>query len=228
MALPYTFSAGANAVAAEVNDNFLYCKNIYHHGNNVMMGKTGTIWIPVIINNVNDTPDVYLEMWGKPAGTSATVFNHGMLVDHYHYINATQGETNSTWQTANATKNLKVLNIGEANAVGQISGGAVATADAPVVQSLVAYTNVPQAVQIWIDGTEYTATIGNPNGKGSGMYDAGNADWGNSSGVAWDTGVLNLSSLITWTAGLHYIELKETGGEGGTLIYHASVNSGHE
>lgn len=85
-------------------------------------------------------------------------------------------------------------------------------------------TDVPRNVEIWIDGTEYTATIGDPNAKGGTMYNAGTDDWGVNSTTEWNTGKLDLSNLIDWTVGEHYIEFK-CGAVGGRLLYSLYINN---
>lgn len=173
--------------------------NIYNHGGNVLVGKNGKIYIPVYINNATGEREVRLAIWGKAAGASSTALNHG-ISQHTHDATATpQVDAN------NVTISVTVAATGV---------------------NLIPYTGVPQAVQIWIDGTEYTGSIGDENSKGATMYDSANEDWGINGTTEWDTGWLTLDSEISWTAGWHYIELKETGGTGGVLIYQVSVNAG--
>lgn len=206
----------SNASSNDANDVL----NIFQHGGNVTVGKNGTIYIPVIINNVSGTKNVYLYLYGRKASADSTNFNHGMLVDHTHYILSTAGSSGSTSYAGGTTYDGVVLDRGD-NTDTRVSVGELReTSD-------ITLGDVPQAVQIWIDGTEYTATIDDPNGKGATMYDGTNDDWGVDGTTEWSTGRLNLSSLITWTAGEHYIELKETGGTGGVLVYHVVVNTGY-
>lgn len=190
--------------------------NIYQHGNNVLMGKNGTIYVPVYINNASGTRNVKIALWGKAAGTSATAMVHGAS-EHQHSETHTHMFNNANGQ---AQAESQTINGGFTGTMTSVAGGSATYSNG------ILYTNVPQAVQIWIDGSEYTPTIDDPNGKGATMYDSTNDDWGTNGTTAWDTGWLDLSSLISWTAGWHYIELKETGGTGGTLIYHVAVNTG--
>jgi len=267
--------------------------NVYSHGGNVLVGKTGTVYLPVYINNADGVRNVKLALWGKAAGASATALTHG-VGEHTH-----TGSTSGSDPTDNTGTNV------------------------------VADTAVPEYVQIWIDGTEYTNPIGDPNNKDTvstisvadastysgspGSYTVaksftgldgvcrylflnlghnsssgttycrvkfyfddetsfttaaqshtGNnplytaktfensyatktvtqidveinganslckdvyvySGWGVDGTTAWDTGWLTLTSVISWTAGWHYIELKETGGIGGTLIYQIGINVG--
>ena len=84
-------------------------------------------------------------------------------------------------------------------------------------------TSVPQEVTIWIDGVEKTATIGDANSKGATMYDSTNDDWGIDGTTEWNTGELDLTSLITWSVGEHYIELR-CAGTGGRLLGNIYIN----
>lgn len=82
-----------------------------------------------------------------------------------------------------------------------------------------ATTDVPQNVKIIIDGTDRTAAIGNPNAKPSSMYNSTSDYWGNSTGVEWDTGQLDITSYVDLTVEEHYIEFQENDGEGGKLLF---------
>ncbi len=282
--------------------------NAYHTGGNVIIGKEGSIRFPVIINNDTGLKNVYLYLRGMKTGAFTNMTNHG-IPEHTH-----TATTTATSGASSAT--VTVNNVGT---------------------NIVADTAVPKAVQILIDGTIVTTTIGDPNGKGATMYagsthtplsaeitvnatgatlyytqnfdkadvasvtfnlradgsatgvfgyvifyysDATNSgatttrnvtgttnndftennpqggkmvtkiefyayqngsgseyitpktvtfdsSWGVDGTTEWDTGRLDLSSVISWTAGEHYIELKEHGMVGGTLIYQVCVNTGY-
>ena len=75
----------------------------------------------------------------------------------------------------------------------------------------------PKGVQIWIDGVDVTAVVGDPNSKGSPDWDDAKKLWGATGTKAWTSGMLDLSSVANWTLGEHSIELVETGGAGGNL-----------
>ena len=72
-------------------------------------------------------------------------------------------------------------------------------------------------VEIWIDGQDVTASIGDPNGKGSPHWNAETKKWGATGTEAWSSGPLDLSNVANWTLGEHTLEFKETGGAGGDL-----------
>ena len=72
-------------------------------------------------------------------------------------------------------------------------------------------------VEIWIDDQEVTASVGDPNGKGSPHWDAANKKWGATGTEPWSTGPLDLSNVANWTLGEHRVQFKETGGAGGDL-----------
>ena len=323
-----TISNGSPATALDV-------LNIYQHGGNVLMGKSGTIYVPVYINNVTGDTNVKLALWGRTAGESATEMGHGVS-GHNHGVlqvktnTSSYGELqayNSTanpWETPASDKKLKIIN-GDNTGQTNIGRDGYSTS--------LPYTAVPSGVEIWIDGSDYSASIGNPNSKsnyhydrtvsigveytslsttpdsvvrrdtvstyvktcsismytsaGSHVYGAikftyddastfttatatktgmgyeeypftnpspsklvteiewrGWADvtssehyivnnyvedlyaWGDDGTTEWDSGWLDLTSTITWTAGWHYIELKETGDTGGILIYQVGINTG--
>lgn len=196
--------------------------NVFHSNGNTLIGKNGTHYIPVYVNNVVGDRTIKLALWGRAAGASATAMVHGTSRHYHGNLLLNQGSTFAIDAGYGAAASYLAQNI-------QISGGdqsgSTKIGDDSYSTSI-PYTAVPQAVQIWIDGSEYTATIDDPNGKGATMYDSANDDWGIDGTTAWDTGWLNLSALISWTAGWHYIEIKETGGTGGVLVYVLRTNTG--
>ena len=72
-------------------------------------------------------------------------------------------------------------------------------------------------VEIWIDGQEVTASVGDPNGKGLPHWNAETKKWGGTGTEAWSSGPLDLTNVANWTLGEHTVEFKETGGAGGDL-----------
>jgi hypothetical protein len=72
-------------------------------------------------------------------------------------------------------------------------------------------------VEIWIDGQEVTASVGDPNGKGSPHWNAETKKWGATGTESWSSGPLDLSNVANWTLGEHTLKFKETGGAGGDL-----------
>ena len=200
-------------------------RNLFSGHGNVLVGQSGVIWLPIPIDNTNGARSVKLWLWGKKAGASANVINHGSP-RHYHgqlqmyfYRSSSPDlvtdwdDSGPAWETSNESTSRFDWRFsgGDSNGSGNVGDSDYNTT--------IPYTAVPQAVQIWIDGSEYTATIGDPNSKGATMYDSANDDWGVDGSTEWETGELDLSSVISWTAGVHYLELKETGGTGGTLIW---------
>ena len=75
----------------------------------------------------------------------------------------------------------------------------------------------PKGIEIWVDNQEVTPVVGDPNGKGSPLWDEENQKWGQDGLTAWGTGPLDLTSAANWTLGEHTVELRETGGAGGEL-----------
>lgn len=197
--------------------------NIYQHGGNVLQGRNGTVFIPVIINNASGVRNVYLYVYGKATGAGLTSSVHGVS-RHYHGflgIKAVTGNTRISTQSGSS---------GADDEYHTITSGDNGTNDGqigdPNTSLSLAYTNVPKTVKIYVDGVDKTSTIGDPNGKGATKYDSGSQSWGVNGSTIWDTGRLDLTSVITWTAGEHRIELVESGGFGGVLIYHCAVNTG--
>lgn len=193
-----TLTAGSTANVYDV-------LNIFHaYVDKEVPATNGQVRIPVIINNVTGQRDVYLYLRGLKANIASELHSHS------HNHGGTTGTTApASANGANASHNHSI------------------STDATTAGVIVNGTSVPQAVQIFIDGVEYTPTIGDPNGKGATMYDSINADWGINGTTEWDTGRLNLTSLISWTAGEHYIEIKETGGTGGRINALVSINTGY-
>ena len=72
-------------------------------------------------------------------------------------------------------------------------------------------------VEIWVDGQDVTASVGDPNGKGSPHWNEETKKWGATGTEAWSSGPLDLTNVANWTLGEHTIEFKETGGAGGDL-----------
>ncbi|MBM4353953.1 MAG: hypothetical protein FJ109_09210 [Deltaproteobacteria bacterium] len=95
-------------------------------------------------------------------------------------------------------------------------GGTGWFAQKPPVPGIV-HAMYPKGVQIWVDGVDVTAAVGDPHGKGTPAWDKAKQLWGETGTAAWSSGMLDLSSVAAWTLGEHIIELRETGGAGGNL-----------
>ena len=72
-------------------------------------------------------------------------------------------------------------------------------------------------IEIWLDGQNVTAQVGDPNGKGAPHYNATTNTWGVGGTERWSSGPLDLSGATNWTLGEHTLEFKDTGGAGGDL-----------
>jgi hypothetical protein len=173
----------------------------YHGDSHVV--PTGQKRIYVHIENTTGDRNVFLYLYGEDT----------TLVEAEH--------THAVGSLANGAIGNCAGIVG-ANACGHghnVSGSTAVTGN--VFDSL---NDVPQAVQIWIDGVNYTADIGDQNSKGATMYDSLNNDWGIDGTTEWNTGKLDLSDIIDWTAGEHYIEFKCTSVIGGRLLYSLYIN----
>jgi hypothetical protein len=79
-------------------------------------------------------------------------------------------------------------------------------------------SEIPQGVEIWIDGQNVTTAIGDQQGKGAPAW-TGTA-WGADGTTPWATGRLDLSQVSDWGVGEHTVQFKNTGDSGGRLQYH--------
>jgi hypothetical protein len=177
--------------------------NIKSYNNDTHVLPNGQKKIYVHINNANEPRNVFLYLYGLKANIPTA--------EHLH--------------AATGLSNSSIGNCASPAGGNACGHGHTITGSTDNYTGLTNSTSVPQAVQIWIDGTEYTATIDDPNAKGATMYDSVNDDWGVDGTTEWNTGKLNLTSVISWTAGEHYIEFKETGGTGGRLLYNLYINN---
>lgn len=199
--------------------------NVYQHGGNAIIGKGGVLYIPVIINNTSGVRNVYLYLYGRKRGPSSGLSNQGGGDAHYHDMDTADNKFDLVGSGPPTTYVFGSSGVTFSTNPSALSSGSKVTTG--ILNNTVTDTNVPKDVEIWIDGVEYTGTIGDPNGKGATMYDNVNADWGVNGTTEWSTGRLNLTSVISWTAGEHYIEIKENGSIGGTLVYQVMVNVGY-
>jgi hypothetical protein len=81
--------------------------------------------------------------------------------------------------------------------------------------------SIPKGVQIWVDGEDQTAAIGDQQGKGSPAW-TGTA-WGGDGATPWETGRLDISQIIDWGVGEHKVEFKTTGDSGGRILFYVYI-----
>ncbi len=81
----------------------------------------------------------------------------------------------------------------------------------------------PKGIEIWVDGENVTAQVGDPNDKGAPAWDVATGKWGQGGLESWATGPLDLTSVANWTLGEHSLQVKETGGAGGDIKMFAYV-----
>jgi hypothetical protein len=86
-----------------------------------------------------------------------------------------------------------------------------------VEESVYQHIRAPKSVEIHVDGVNVTPLIGDPNGKGSPHFNDVTGVWGENGKDPWSSGILDVTNVADWTLGEHTVELKETGGLGGTL-----------
>jgi len=79
-------------------------------------------------------------------------------------------------------------------------------------------SQIPQGVQIWIDGENRTESIGDPHALGTPAWTG--TSWGEDGATPWATGRLDISQVIDWGVGEHTLQFKTTGESGGKLQYY--------
>lgn len=79
-------------------------------------------------------------------------------------------------------------------------------------------SEIPQGVQIWVDGVNQTAAIGDQQGVGAPGW-TGSA-WGADGTTPWATGRMDISQVSDWGVGEHELQFKTTGISGGKLKYY--------
>ncbi len=79
-------------------------------------------------------------------------------------------------------------------------------------------SQIPNGVQIWVDGEDKTAAIGDQQGKGVPAWTG--TTWGSDGETPWATGRLDLSQVIDWGVGEHLLQFKTTGDSGGKILYY--------
>ena len=79
-------------------------------------------------------------------------------------------------------------------------------------------SEIPQGVQIWIDGVDHTVDIGDQQSVGA--PDWTGTSWGLDGTTPWATKRLDLSQIIDWGVGEHTLQFKVTGESGGKIQYY--------
>ncbi len=79
-------------------------------------------------------------------------------------------------------------------------------------------SEIPQGVEIWVDGVDQTAAIGDQQGVGAPAWTG--AAWGSDGTTPWVTGRLDISQVSDWGVGEHSLQFKNTGESGGKIQYH--------
>jgi hypothetical protein len=79
-------------------------------------------------------------------------------------------------------------------------------------------SEIPQGVQIWVDGVDRTAAIGDQQAKGAPAWTG--TSWGSDGTTPWATGRLDISQVVDWGVGEHTLQFKNTGASGGKVQYY--------
>jgi hypothetical protein len=149
----------------------------------------------------SDAPKLYIYLYGDvPEALLLPNHTHG---SHSHNYNWCKGYSS-----------------GCINQSGSTNGSTVGSGNYPLTN--INNNSVPTKVQIWVDGENVTAALGDPNQKGAPEYDAATNTWGGSTN-AWKSGRLDLSNVVDWGVGEHTLEFKETGNTGGRLLYYLYI-----
>ncbi|MBM4373304.1 MAG: hypothetical protein FJ098_16730, partial [Deltaproteobacteria bacterium] len=150
-------------------------------------------------------PKVYLYLYGE-------TYSNMVLPNHGHGThNHTFSQSIAGWQPASYRCGDNQCTSSTTVTVSSVTTG---TGTYPLTD--VSGTATPKGVQIWIDGADRTAAIGDQQGKGAPAW--GGTSWG--TGTAWETGRLDLSNAVDWGVGEHVLEFRETGNAGGRLSYY--------
>jgi hypothetical protein len=84
--------------------------------------------------------------------------------------------------------------------------------------TIIVESEIPQGVQLWIDGVDYTAAIGDQQAKGAPAWTG--TSWGADGTTPWATGRLDISQAIDWGVGEHTLQFKNTGDSGGKIQFY--------
>jgi len=164
-----------------------------------------------ITRATSPVPDVRLSMWGKTGQLD--------IARHKHPFATEGGVNDAGYQSTQEVDGMTLLTNVSTGPSGDIDDISLSdTTDDPSGNSvgILAGTDVPEGVTFEIDTVDKTGSVGDPNGKGATMYDSVGEEWGVDGTTEWDTGLLDVSSEITWSAGEHTVTVK-TGATGGRI-----------
>ncbi len=125
----------------------------------------------------------------------------------------------ANWTDHGVTGNLKMSGTGTGSSSG-ITNSSYTTSSGYQERTCInqVQSQIPQGVQIWVDGEDRTAAIGDQQGVGAPAWTG--TSWGSDGATAWATGRLDLSQVIDWGVGEHKLQFKNTGESGGKLKYY--------
>ncbi len=123
------------------------------------------------------------------------------------------------WADLGVTGNVKTGGNGTGSGAG-ITNGTYTTSSGYQERTCInqVKSQIPQSVQIWIDGEDRTAAIGDQQSVGAPAWTG--ASWGSDGVTPWATGRLDISQVIDWGVGEHILEFKNTGESGGRLLHY--------
>ncbi|MBM4353146.1 MAG: hypothetical protein FJ109_05015 [Deltaproteobacteria bacterium] len=193
---------------------------------NVVTGQVATEYVHVFSA---DAPKVYLYAYGREAAEgnnvvlssgAGTVFytRCAWVGDHAKSISTcTPPSCPKGWADLGFTSNLKV---DAASSGSSITNSSYSTSagyqERACFQKVV--SQIPQGVQIWIDGADRTVAISDQQAVGLPAWTG--TSWGADGTTPWATGRLDISQVIPWGVGEHTLQFKTTGASGGKILYY--------
>ena len=125
----------------------------------------------------------------------------------------------ANWSDLGVTGNLKMSGTGTGSSSG-ITNQSYTTSSGYQERTCInqVKSQIPQGVQIWVDGADRTVAIGDQQAVGAPSWTG--TSWGSDGTTPWATGRLDLSQVIDWGVGEHTLQFKNTGDSGGKLKYY--------
>ena len=136
-----------------------------------------------------------------------------------HVTSCTPPVCPADWTDLGVTGNVKTGGTGTGSSAG-ITNQSYTTASGYSERTCInqVKSQIPQGVQIWIDGEDRTVAIGDQQAVGAPAW-TGTA-WGSDGTTPWGTGRLDISQVIDWGVGEHTLQFKNTGESGGKIKYY--------
>lgn len=123
----------------------------------------------------------------------------------------------ANWSDLGVTGNLRT---GATSSGSSITNSSYSTSSGHQERTCVSQvvSQIPQGVQIWIDGADRTVAISDQQAVGLPAWTG--TSWGADGTTPWATGRLDISQVIPWGVGEHTLQFKTTGASGGKILYY--------